>query len=553
MKYFFSRFWLLCTILTVCPLINVLAGQGDFYPSRPGITSSQYPNGLNHNEFNLFTDDSSLANKRRGLFGTDKENYKDERDFVAAAKGECRSTVASCATNGQPFSHSITGLQAGDKASVHVYFHNNAQQDAGYQAQNTTITLDWSSGNGVLATISADNISGPNPISDFVDIGLSQPGLKLRLPGDPNTTSTIIPIGNVAGSYAFAGDLIVNFEVIQPALPAIQITKTANPVSDSTVNIGNEILYTLTIKNTGNVTLPSIIVTDSIQTGLEYVPNSASNGGTVSNGIISFPSFSLSANASVTRSFKLKVITRPGNGKVCNSASVSNTNPVVSAVSGQVCHNVNIPPQPGLSITKSSTPLPNSNVNIDDTITYILTISNTGNVDLTGVSVSDIIQAGLQYVSNPAGGTYNASTNTLTFTNLSITKGTSITRSFFAKVISRPANGKVCNAAFTNHSSISPNPQSQEICHNVNIPPQPGLSISKTSNPLPNSTVNVGDTISYTLTIQNTGTQSLDYVIVSDPILEGLQYIPGSASNGGSYSSSTGSVSWAPFSLSPNQ
>jgi uncharacterized repeat protein (TIGR01451 family) len=61
--------------------------------------------------------------------------------------------------------------------------------------------------------------------------------------------------------------------------PDIVILKTAEP---QLVPVGGQVMFTLTVRNSGMVDLVLLEVSDIVPDGMTYVPNSASNGGTYS-------------------------------------------------------------------------------------------------------------------------------------------------------------------------------------------------------------------------------------------------------------------------------
>ncbi|MCF7812828.1 DUF11 domain-containing protein, partial [Candidatus Gracilibacteria bacterium] len=54
-----------------------------------------------------------------------------------------------------------------------------------------------------------------------------------------------------------------------------------------------------------------------------------------------------------------------------------------------------VPSDASLEITKDSDPIPSSTVSVGDTITYELTISNTGSITLPNVIVQDVLDSHL--------------------------------------------------------------------------------------------------------------------------------------------------------------
>ena len=78
-------------------------------------------------------------------------------------------------------------------------------------------------------------------------------------------------------------------------------------------------------------------------------------------------------------------------------------------------------------------------------------------------------------------------------------------------------------------------------------PPPPGsptLGVTKTSVPATGSTVHRGDQVTYTLAYGNTGTAGASSVVLSDALPADLDYVAGSATNGGAYDAASRTLSW---------
>ncbi len=96
------------------------------------------------------------------------------------------------------------------------------------------------------------------------------------------------------------------FDAPPTCLPTLKITKTA----PATVNAGQEIEYTFEVRNDTENKLSFVTVTDTLASGLTYVPGSCTCGtaATIGN-VVVLPSFDLEAKQSIT--CKIKVSTDP--------------------------------------------------------------------------------------------------------------------------------------------------------------------------------------------------------------------------------------------------
>jgi large repetitive protein len=75
--------------------------------------------------------------------------------------------------------------------------------------------------------------------------------------------ATIDNVATASGTYALAPVVSPQSSVsvtVSPAVPAMQVTKTASPTTN--LSAGQIITYTYTVKNTGNVSIKNISLTD---------------------------------------------------------------------------------------------------------------------------------------------------------------------------------------------------------------------------------------------------------------------------------------------------
>ncbi|MFD2175641.1 DUF7507 domain-containing protein, partial [Rhodobacter lacus] len=151
------------------------------------------------------------------------------------------------------------------------------------------------------------------------------------------------------------------------------------------VSAGDTIAYAFTVTNTGTVTLTNVTVSD---------PKVTVSGG---------PLASLAAGASDTTSFTASYALTQADvdaGSVSNTATVSAkdpTNAAVSDTSGTAPENDNatvmsLAANAGIALVKTATLLDDDGtpgVSAGDTIAYAFTVTNTGTVTLTDVTITD--------------------------------------------------------------------------------------------------------------------------------------------------------------------
>jgi uncharacterized repeat protein (TIGR01451 family) len=185
--------------------------------------------------------------------------------------------------------------------------------------------------------------------------------------------------------------------------------------------------------------------------------------------------------------------------------------------------------QADLSLGKTvSNPTPN----VGDTITFPITLTNSGPATANGVIVTDPLPAGLTFVSSTASqGTYNSTTGVWTVGTL--TNGATVTLQIQATVVSPSTSTNT--AVITASDQTDPVPVNNTATATV-TPQQANLAVTKTVN---NATPNVGSTITFTITLTNVGPVTATNVIASDLLPAGLTFVSATPSQG-SYTAGTG-------------
>ena len=261
-------------------------------------------------------------------------------------------------------------------------------------------------------------------------------------------------------------------------------------------NANDLIQYTFTVTNTGNVTLTNITVTDPLIT--------------VSGNPIASLEPGQSDSTTITGTLALTQ-TMIDAGSVLNTADVSGTTPENTQVTDQDGVTVSITPDPEITLTKTGAlhddiVAPSGQVNAGDTITYIFTITNTGNVTVHDLSIEDLgtVVSGSPVTIDLAPGQANGTiTGTHTLTQAEIDSG-SYSNTATAKALT-PDDGET----------------SDEDTEVVTLTGVPSISLEKSGSiaddvVAPAGVVNAGDRVEYQFTVQNTGNVTLTDVTVTD-------------------------------------
>ncbi len=190
------------------------------------------------------------------------------------------------------------------------------------------------------------------------------------------------------------------FEVTTAPKPSVSIEKKVDGVKHKTVAVNQEFTYQLVIKNTGNVDLKNVKVTDNAPTNVQFI---SADKGTIADNKWSYTIPELKIGASVSVAIKAKA-TKENLVGIKNTACVD-----AEEVPGTPddCDDATIivppTPVPGVSIDKKVDGVEHKEVAVDQAFTYQIVVTNTGTKDLKDVKVTDNAPANVQFTAADKG------------------------------------------------------------------------------------------------------------------------------------------------------
>ncbi|HGH7188872.1 TPA: cell surface protein, partial [Bacillus cereus] len=367
------------------------------------------------------------------------------------------------------------------------------------------------------------------------------------------TLPTLNPISNSAS--------ITYHYVVDPSQPSLTNSNQSNTTTTqinsailtaqknsnvSTVDIGQDIIYSVTITNIGNVSATNVIFTDLIPDGTSFEPNSFTlNGTTIPNAdlITGVPIGDIAPNQSVIVAFHINANEIPPINPITNQASVSFqhiVNPANPPISKNIPSN-NVTTKIESAILNTIKIGDKAFATIGDTITYTTTITNTGNIPANNAIFSDPLPTWTQFVAGSVivDGTPLPSASIIDGVGINtIIPNQTVTIVFQVQIVGNPTTftPELQNLGFVNFqynvgNALEAQPGNVETNVFVTSINSAILSAVKTAN---TAFANIGDTITYTVLIQNSGNTNATNVNFSDLIPAGTTFVENSFTVNGS-------------------
>jgi len=252
------------------------------------------------------------------------------------------------------------------------------------------------------------------------------------------------------------------------------VTKVADVAS---ANIGDTVTYTYTITNTGDTTISGISVIDNVLGDITPADTVVAAGE-----VLTFTATHVVTEADLPSPLE-------------NTVTVSGTDPEGTPVEETATETVEVTYTSSYSVTKVADV---ASANIGDTVTYTYTITNTGDTTISGISVIDNVLGDI----TPAD-TVVAAGEVLTFTATHV-------------VTEADLPSPLENTVTVSGTDPEGNPVEETTTETVEVTYTSSYSVTKVADV---ASANIGDTITYTYTITNTGDTTISGISVIDNVL----------------------------------
>jgi uncharacterized repeat protein (TIGR01451 family) len=296
-------------------------------------------------------------------------------------------------------------------------------------------------------------------------------------------------VNTVTGTAKFGNTTVTDmasWTVTAARTPAIGITKSAAPTSG--LEAGDPVVYSLSVTNTGNVSLTAVTVTDPLC-------SPTPTGGDVANpGVLDLPEvWTFTCTYTVTQSDVEA-------GAIVNVATASGTG-AGQTVTKTATATVTTLQTPAIVVDKTATAA--SGTGAGDPVLYTVVVKNGGNVPLSDITVTDPLCTLVAQSGDTNGDGVLQLSETWTFTCTYVVTQADVDA------------GKRDNTA-TGTGTWKGTPVTDTGSATVPLRQTPVIVVDKTADPA--NGVKVGDVVTYTLLVSNGGNVTLSDLKLADPL-----------------------------------
>ena len=316
-----------------------------------------------------------------------------------------------------------------------------------------------------------------------------------------------------------SNDIAIQTTTVEPRIDlGVEMSVSRRPAL-----LEQPLIYVLSLTNAGPDTATGVRVVNELPPGVLLV-NAAPSQGSCSNqsGVVTCNMGSITnrGRASVLLTCRPSVL-----GPITNLVAVSGDQ-VDTDPTNNFKHDENtVDPAAELLLTLSDAPDP---VPIGRQITYTIALTNRGPTTASNLVVSDVLPAGLQFVS--AQTSHGACTNNGNSISCAVSELPVGERVVITIVATAMSVGTVLNTANVTAQPADPNTLNNTANVNTLVIPTADISVVKTSD---SALVWQGDRVSYNVTVSNNGPSTATAVRLQDVLPAGMSFISATSTAGG--------------------
>ncbi|MBX2997503.1 MAG: DUF11 domain-containing protein [Caldilineaceae bacterium] len=417
-------------------------------------------------------------------------------------------TVSRSATLTITKSVTSTAVVAGERITYTVVVTNNGPSNAA----NVTIsdTVPVSVTQPVTTVAGLAGCSGTTTLRCSVLDLAPQTPVTLTISGIVSST--------LANNATFTNTAAVtSTQSMVPVTATVRVTSTRQVTFDivkraitDTVEAGKQISYTIVVTNTGPSQASAVTISDTLPLSVTSPISSTSGVATCSGTtLLRCTVGTLNVGSAVTWTITGTVnVNAPSGLVITNTASVTSTERLTATVSNAITSTVTRDVSFAITKTVSS-----GVVNAGGTITYAVTISNTGSITATNVVLTDTLPVSITNVTSSTQGLAGAvcsGTTTITCSAPSLSAGAVATLTITGTVDAALPAGIITNTAGVTSQEVT-TPQLATVGKSISNSADLRVSIAVT----PTSGLLYGQTLTYTVNITNGGPSAAQNTLVT--------------------------------------
>ncbi len=398
--------------------------------------------------------------------------------------GPLTNIVTVSATDSQ--NQAVTATQTATVALTYTTKLEVAKvASTGTAAVGSTITYSYTVKNSGTVTINGLSMNDDKLGDITLDANTLAPGatangtathlvVEADLPGP--IINTVIVTGTDSQNNPATATATATVQLTYTA--ALQVTKTP---SSNTAAVGETVTYQYSVVNTGNVTVNALTLTDD------------------KLGDITMSAASLAPGATATGSATHTIVETDLPGPLTNTATAKATDSQNKPVTATATATVTLTYTATMEVTKSPSA---ASARVGESITYTYTVRNTGTVSIKGLKLSDDKLKEIK-VDKDTLVPGDTATGTATYT-----------------ILETDLPGPLTNVVTVTATDSAGKAMTSEARASVELTYSASMEIVKTPS---STTAKVGDTVTYSYTVRNTGEVTLNGLALTDDKLGAIK------------------------------
>jgi uncharacterized repeat protein (TIGR01451 family) len=377
--------------------------------------------------------------------------------------------------------------------------------------------------NFVSATVSQGSPPIQNPGSVVAKLGSIAPGgfatvtVVVSTTATGAVTNTATVSSNEIDPNTLDNNVVTTTQVNIPA--EVSVVMSTDPAL--AVNVGDQLAYTIIVTNNGPGTATNVVVTDPLPAGVTIVTEASGQGNITVNGNTVIASLgSLPSGVSTA----IRIVVVPNDVTTLINTATATLNEIdPDPTNNSATTSVPVLAAADVSVGITASPEP---VLVGQNLTYVITVTNNGPSPATGVSVTDLLPADVNFVSAIASqGTTSSGSGSVVASLGSIAAFATAT---ITVVVVPTASGSISNEVTVTRNEVDPNPANDSASIISTVSPA-DVALTIQANP---SAVLAGGNLTYTLLVTNNGPATAENVSLVDQLPDGVTFVSAVSAQG---------------------